>query len=454
MNFFKFCSIALVGTALSLSSCGKDEPKSPEEPDNGGNGEMAVLTPQESKTFLSNTAQKFLGKFKPADQKSFVRFAYYFGEKYGDLDLPDNFDVEGKETVVNSPAKFISHLRRGVQSTSPSEITRAAYEYVYDINFKQFAGEYVPGLQQWVKKKDSSDIIFSFTDEDGKPCELKISPSDGSSDGTITSTYEEYDYWDEEMYSETVIINYSIPKTITFTLKQNDNVLASGHIKSKIDIKGHKLEADVKVSVANLEATSKLDGTDSKITQNAELKVSNETVLTEKAEINGNNLCNLDVIQSTLEKEESNRDDLLKFFSNGIANIDILGDVQLYGKMKLNRDVLEAFDNSYCEWGYGLTKSEAEEIINSSVKALNNNIEALLKYQNKSTTQASLLFTKGIDSWGGSQYGEYYVDGVMKFADDTTYSVEEYFSRGFASVADSWENLIESYEKMWESVIR
>lgn len=455
MKFFKFAPCALAAIAFTFASCGNDNKnEEPQTPDEGGQGSMEVMTPEESKDFLSQTAIDFIDKFNPSDQREVIKFAADFTKMYGDLELPENFCIDEEETY--SPNAFVNALKRGVESYSPSMISRAAYEYTYNIDFAQFAGEYVPGRSAWIKQKDSNDVIlFAFSDSKGNDCELRIKASDGTSDVSVSYTYEEEgDYWDDEDYVETTNINLSIPRTINFTLKQGANVLASGYVKSKIDIKGHQISADVKVSVANLEATAVLNGTDSKIAETAKLNVSGQNVLTETAEINGNNLCNVDAIKKSLEKEDASSDELLKFFTGGVVNVDVLGAVQIYGSTKFNRDVLKAFEDSYCEWGYDYSESQARQIVNSAVSALNKNVDVVVKYNKTSTTQASVLFASARDNWGGSSYGEYYVESLIQFPDKTTYSFDEYFENGFHSVTDAWDYLIHNYERMWKNSLK
>lgn len=447
MKFLKFSVGACFALALAFSSCSKDDSGSePVNPDDGGSGEMSVLTPQESKTFLSNTAKNLMSKFDPSQQREFMKFAADFGEQYGDLEAPENFYIDEED----SPAYMMRALAKGVQEGSPAAITRTVYEYVYNINFKQFSGEYVPGHYSWVKKRDSKDIVFSFEDRAGNPCEIKVTASSDTSDGTITITDEDW-YWDE-YYKD--IYNFSIPCTMTLTVNQNGKTLAGATVKSKINLNGHSLDADVKVYVQNIEVQATVNGTDRKVTQTAKLLVSGETLITEKAEVTGNNLCNIDAIQNALDQEGDDSDVLLSFFDGGVANLDVMGDVQVYGQVTFNREIIRAVKNSECEWGYysDLSKSEAKEKVAAAAAAFNKYVSAVLKYQNKSTTQATLFFETAQHSY--SNWGYFEVEPQLMFEDETTYSFEEYFSYGFSSVTTAWDDLISSYEHVWRSVSR
>lgn len=446
MNFKKFAIYAFVGVAVSATSCSKDN--TPESPEEGGKGEMEVMTPVESKTFLGETANKFLNKFRAADQAEVIELASYFSDSYGHLDLPDAFYFDDDDEPLYDPAEFMHALGKGVAKGSVDQITRAVATYTYNINFDRLKGEYVPGIQQWVKKKDSNDIIFQFTDANGKNCEMKVILSGDTSDVDINWTEEWYDYYDNENYSEKYVYNISIPRTVKVSLTQGGKELANGSVKSHIDVKNHKVEADIYAKVANIEATAKMDGTDTKITQNSEMKVSGETLVKTTAQINGNKMCDLDAIQASAENEDSNNDDLLSYLHDGLANIDVMGDVQFYGTVTLNGNVIDALDN-YFEYGYGTTQAEAEADADRAVSALNSNVTVAVKYNNKATTQATLTFKKKVSNWGNGK-GYFYIEPLIKFeSDNTTYSFEEYFERGFSSVEDTWDALISNYEKLW-----
>lgn len=99
MKFINYLSIAACASMLALgaASCSSDDPGN--EPDGGveGGGDGSItkeLTPEESKTYLEETAKKTLNKFNPDDQKPLVDLLNNFDERYGDLDMPDNFPFD------------------------------------------------------------------------------------------------------------------------------------------------------------------------------------------------------------------------------------------------------------------------------------------------------------------------------------------------------------------------
>lgn len=433
-KILKFAFIC--GLGLSLAACG-DKAKSPDEPDKPS-GSMEELTPAESKEKLETAAKEFLGKFKAGDQQEFIEFCAFFGEEYGDLDAPAEFEVDEDVDDVN-PGYFLRALASAMETGNVTRATNATITYTYSLDFEKWKGLYVPGINRWVKKSDSNDIIFQFNDANQNLCELKATLSGGNSDGSFTVTDEYYDWYYEEEVTENNVYKYKIPKNIKVTLTNGSNkTLATAIVNSDINVSGHKFKVDASVEVANVIAAATIDGSDTKVTENCSLTVSKEELLATTATITGNNLCNLD---NYLTYEDMDDDELaeemLKLFETGSAVVSVMkNQVRVDASMKYNRDVYKAITTSYND------KSDIEK----ACAVLDNNITAEVSFDNTKTVQANLV-------WGYvSDYGYYDFEPLLKFEKDgTTYSFEDYFSKGFSSVESAWESLIDNYERVWKN---
>lgn len=429
MKLFKTC---LIGTmALGFVACSDDKPDKPQEEGNLS-GTMEEMTPTESKKFLESTANEFLDKFRTSDQADLVRLCSYFCEEYGDLDLPREFEIE--ETIEEAdPIKMMRAFISTFEDGNATRAGAASITYTYSLDFDKFKGVYVNGNKRWIKKGDSNDIIFEFKDQNGQDCQLKATISSKTSDGSIT--------WSDEYYYDEVedyVYNFRIPKEINITLTQAGNQLASSKVESDIDVKGHKINVTANVNAANVSTAVKLEGTDTRVKETSSLAVSGSTLVTTEAVINGNKLCDYEVYI----KDEDIDDKLLSILTDGTASVSVLNKVRVDAKATYSQALYNALSREYFY---------AEDAIKKAIDTLNRDLTATVHYNNKTTVQAQLLWDYKTYSWG-SNY-EYSVEPKLYFpSDGTSSSFVEYFGKDFSSVVTTWENLQESYKKVWDSV--
>lgn len=438
---------------LVLTGCGKDDENGGENPEGpGGQGSMEVMTPEQSKSFLQDASIDFLNKFNPEDQKQVIELAAYFSEEYGDLDAPDEFDIDddGDYDYSGSPAGFIKAMAKAAKGDLDA-MSRAAFTYSYTFNFNKFAGIYEPSRnrRQWVKTGSSKDIVFRFTNRMAQPVELKITQSGGSSDIEYTEKYTDWDYWTDEEYEEIYKYYISIPKNVTATLTENGKQLAHTTVVSSINLDGHTISADVEATLMNIKADARVNGTDTKVEASANFYVSGAKIGNTYVTINGSNLCN----HKKYESFEDMDDDQLyaefaKMFQNGSCGVDILGKVQAYGQVNYYRDLPYDLGSYYDDEDYD-SQYSAQADCQKACDRLNKNVTAQLRYNNTTTNQATIQFYPEFDKWG-SNYWEYWISARLLFPDGTTYDIESYFDN-FTNVSNKWETLIEAYERIWDS---
>jgi len=453
---------------LFFTACGDDDdeldpsgggtvvnPNDPDIPggDDNPSGSMELLSGPEAKQHLSSTANEFLSKFRTRDQQELMNLTGYFLDKYGDIDLPEQWnDVIDENSSYYSPARFMRALSRYAASGNGASLAAAVSTYTYNFNFPAFTGVYEPGYYRWDKVADSSDIIFRFADRSGARVELKVTASSSSSQ--VDFDYEDswYDYWSDQRYTDRYYNHLSLPHTISLSLTRGGDTLASGKIDSRVNINGHTFSADITATAANVSVSANVSGTDSQITTTATQAVNGAQLVNMTATLTGNKLCNKDAIRDAVENGMDN-DDILSFFQNAKGSADIMGKVQLSLDGRLNRSVLDVIDDGcYWDcWDYS-SRSEAESACRSAINTLNDAFKGEVRYNRSSTLQATLLFKPYFDSWYGDQYWEYGVDMVLKFAaDNSEFGLGEYFERGFSSVSDLWETTIDSYVNAWDA---
>lgn len=430
-----------------LAGC-TDDKKDNEEvtptPPPGPIGEMEVMTPEQSKVFLQNTATKALDLFKPEDQKAIIELGAYYEEQYGDYDFPE-FDLESPRSYM----KALSQAARG----NIDALASAATSYTYTIKFDSFTGIYEPNekREEWVKTGESNDIIFKFKNKANQPVELKMTQSGGVSDVDFSLIDWDWDYNDKTGQYEEYEIKYnyflSIPKTLSLTLTENGNVLAFSNVQSSIDVKAHTLSANIQSTLMNISAEAKVTGTDSKVEASSEVTVSGTKLASAYAAVNGSNLCNKSKYESFEDMEDDEIEaELAKMLKSANAQVDILGEVQVYGQANYYREFPRDITGYYDSYDYENDKSAAQSEGQKACARLNQNVKTQVRYNNTATDQATIQFLLGYESWGS--YGwEYFVTNNILFPDNTSYELDGYFEN-FTTVSNKWDMLVSSYEKM------
>ncbi len=461
MKFLKFLPLALCTCALfGITACGDDTDDDDfDDPTTDVDGpSMEVYSPEESKEFLGNTAETVMNNFNAEEQKEVIELSGYFSEKYGDLELPANFAFQTEEEKTTktrahsyNPAPFMRAIGRGAKG-NPSELTRAAYYYTYNINFDSYKGVYEPGEYEWNKVAESNDVIFNFTGANGVACQLKVTASANTSDADIEYK-EEWEDWDWETdstftSSDNFAFHLRIPHEMTATLTQNGKELAITKVVSSIDVKNHTSNANASARIANIDVLGTVNGTDNLVNGNAEIMVNGKSIVTASAKMNGRDLCNVDKLMKAEEDEASAAD----FITSLSAVSDIQGQVQLVGNYNINNAVLEAFDSEYAHYDYE-TEADAERACNRGIDVLRKNGNVELHYLGSQTVQATLDYKPVSESYKGDYYSyfHYWIEPVIKFNDGSTMSFGDYFEDedGFENVLNTWSSLADSYMRLF-----
>lgn len=449
MNFKHLMALMLCGTMLlAVPACGDDGPSNPgENPNptpNPGTHQPSdkEYTPEESKEFLEDVAEEFLNKFNSSDQQKVISLCSYFAEEYGDLEMPENFEIDEEE--VYNPASYMAALGQGAKNFDMGAMTRAGYQYIYRVNFPHFTGIYRPAGDEWKKVGNSDDIIFKFYNRNGQDCSIEVKASSNSSNETLDFEDEWYDgyKWNTDTYKYII----QLPREVNVKVKENGVTLAESTIKSEVSISGHRMSADVMTTVANLSAHGVVNGTDTRITSNVTLNVSGTQIMQATATIDGNRMCDYDYIKRHAENETL---DALDFFNSGVAKTDILGKVQIDANLTFNEAIMDALEQTYWDYYDGsesYCQQQAQNAINTFKRYLTTNI----RYNNTATSQATLDYR--IKKENDSYYGWGYIEivPVLHFNDNTTYEFDNYFGSGFGNVTNLFESLIDSYENAWD----
>lgn len=440
-----FYSFMIGALALSIASCKDDKAKDPDGPGDVS-GSMEELSASESKKFLAETANEFLNKFSPSQQQDIIKLSAYFEDTYGDLDMPKEFEIE-EEITEPDPLRLIKAFAATFGEGNATRAGAAAITYTYTLDFDKFKGVYIPGGSRWVKANDSNDIIFRFNDASGNQCELKAELSGDKSSGTISWDEDYYDYYEGDV-TEEYVYNINIPKDVTVTLTQGGKNLANAKVNSSIDFKKHTINVTANVTAANISTALKVDGSDTQVTQTSSLTVSGEELVATSATVTGNHLCDYEFF---INNEDEDTQDLLpQVLSTGKATVSVLKKVRIDANGTYSNDLYEALDTEYDNYEFK-TQNAAETAVNKAIDTLNKQIKAEVRYNNKETVQATLTWDYDLDTWGSNSFEYYIVPQITFVKDQTSYTFDEYFSKGFSSVENAWEDLQESYKKVWDA---
>lgn len=429
--------------ALVLASCSEsDGGGKGSGNDDHGTGSMEILTPEQSKEFLQAAASELMNQFNPNDQKEAVELAAYFGEKYGDLEMPSNWDFE---EYKYSPYAFMKAVGQAAKGNIEA-LTRSVYKYTYNVKFSDIAGVYEPGYEEWVKTATSKDIVFKFKDQNGSPVELKVTQSGGESD--IDYSWIEDDEWDGDRYEYYYYL--SIPKNVEATLTANGKKIANAKCVSSIDMNGKNFTADATANLQNLSATTKTTGNNNKVQSNTSISINNNLICTSTADLNGSRLFDEEMWASIDSEDEDYDVDFGKIFKNASCKADLLGKIQVYGDATYYDEFIDDTYNDFDLYDYG-TVDNAQKACQNACNRLNDHFKIKLKYNGTATDQGVIKFVPYVEKDYYDTY-VYYIPQLL-YPDETTYDID-YYINSFSNMGSSIESLLAAYENMWEQAIR
>ena len=426
----------MAAAMIGFNSCSEDNNSGVDDGGTGGGNPGApveALSPEDSKAYMESVAKDVMGCFDPQDQASTITLCKYFVDTYGNLDEPEEWELDSNDNDYFSARKLLNGLYRSVVRRDAGSLTRAV-NYVYD--FERFSGVYEPGQYCWVRTADSDDIVFKFRNAGGVVCVATAKGSGGESSGTVDG------------------YTGRLPKNVKVTLTEGTATHLDAEILSDINEQVHTATAKVNASSANIVVSSDLNATDTRVTNLSVVTVSGRTLVKANAVLTGHDMCNRSVVEPLI------RDDmrLYDLVDKGEVNVDVLGRLQFKGNLGSFGDIADHLDAYYDSYD-DLSKDQAQQAIENDCKRLNADVNVGV-YYSSSVEQAKLRFQPELyeddyfDSYSGNHY--YYWDWsvlpVLYFtADGTTYDFESYFGNSrFSSVESQWDILYNSYKNLWK----
>lgn len=420
----------IYGTAVLMAlctpvftSCGDDSKEKDEPTPDGPNKPSGQLTPEESKVYLEDAGKAFLQQFKPEEQQQLIELVSYFEDHYGYLEAPEEWEEDDSDWGYYSmnPNDAFRALKAAMHGNA-SAMTRAASVY----EFRTYSGIYQPGSKgRWEKTGDSDKIIFRFF-KNGETCELTASDLKAGE-------------WRPSEFDTNITEMYILPYKVGVSLTEKGKELMKGTISFVPNYKNKTCTASYDVTAANLRMTANLNATDTRIVMKAQGTVNGKTLIDSDATLEGNHLCDYDVLKVT--------EDFSSLLDNASANMDIIGKVQLKSKGSHFDKVGKLLGNTYTSYNSN-NYEDGRKKCDKDCKELNRYIQTGV-YYGTNTQQASIEYQPYLYGDTNSWW-QWAPESVICFSDGTTYEFNEFFGDSqFLSVKNLYEDLVESYMKLW-----
>ena len=405
---------------------------------------LPVETPEEQKKALEQTALAFVDEVAAANFEEVAELATYLAERYSE----DNYDYESLEDWSEDCYDAL------VRTFEKTEISEGRYEHwdgsyitsVYIEDYysvicaaSNYTGKFEAKNGFW-KYSEADDLSFHVKDDQGRPCVLRLTTSGntkkvyvGNDYNYISGSYDYENYVDSTYYSVDEFY-LMVPEVITVTLQQDGDYIAKAVLKADLSsMKGE--EFDLRKDKYNVTATLEFNGyafavenflyaPEKGSSVAMSFKKGNKSLFSVKAS------ADIDVANEEFYGSENNK-----------VEIDVMGRVQIKGNM--SGDIVEAYEELE-----EIYDADNESMLRKQLNKVNSLMDLNLYYDNLSTPSAKFEL-RAFES--ESNNGEWNIEPVIVFADETSYGIEEYFNEdNFKKVIRAIERLGEDYEDLLE----
>ena len=220
-------TFALMLTAPVVTSCGDEEDEKIENPDKplSPNDSIPVQSPVNQKEFLEETGIQLMNQLNASDFQNVEDLARYVGEfvieeyDYSEVEEWSQGCLEDMITPLGNEEKEYGW---GIEKIS---------NYACLYRASAFTGHFVAKDGVW-KYSKANDLQFTFNDEAGKTCVLKLTTSGKKK--TVyageSTDWVDYDYSDEIGYIDYIDKfenRVEVPEKVVLTLTQGGKAIAT-----------------------------------------------------------------------------------------------------------------------------------------------------------------------------------------------------------------------------------
>ena len=454
----------MFAATLSFTACGgSDDPDSPDvpeqpdtptTPDEPSKGE--ALSPTEQKQRLDNIAREFMQNIPSTDFKSYADLGNHLNDTYSDYDW---------DNVGDWARKCWDDARTAVGGKPTVEQDSYGYcvytEYKSLLLASNFVGHFKAdnGSRTWVKESGKfDDLQFTFTDQNGKTCVLKLETGGkvqkvylaNVEDWTDYESKNENGIWKYYDYYDRTQCTIGVPENIAVTLTQNGTQLVKATVKVGL---GSLTGENFDISKGNLTASALVEMSNGYKFDVAQVAYSgnSKAFLSYSMSKNGTKLASVTVAGDvsgipSCNVEAFTRDDFDADFDsatgkNVLVKIDILGKLQLQGKVTDLRKYAELLDKAD-------ENDDNEQKFKQYLSSANGCADISLFYDNTSVEQAKMQFDAFSDTYGGYTYWD--AEPVLVFKDGSSNCMFDVFFNDvdFKATIDAFRDLVEKYENL------
>ncbi len=483
-NFGKLTMLLITFMSLSFNSCGSSSSDSensnvtPNSEYSGVTPDPEVsddMTPAEQKTYLDKVGKEVLNLMPSQDFSAIGDLAKYIRKTYiqGKSDswsnvenwAKDCFDAASQETGITDTEEE-QNSYQGYEYTYVNIYTKIYTNYNALLIASNFTGHFTYTNGKWVRS-NANDLQFSFTDQNGQPCELKLTTSGNvvPVHATEISDRTGYDYDSKTVgniyysYSNTYYdrtkLTIGVPENIVVTLTQNgSNVVQttvktslSGITNEEFDISKSSLTCSTLIELNN---GYKFDLSQVAYSGNKEAAVSftmsnrnaNLVTIGLSSNISGLPSCFI-----------TNKDELGEAISDNIdaakgeVGVQVIGKVQVKGQFTNARKFYDYMENAR-------DNDTDESQYKSYINQANSLVDLNMYYNGSSSKQAHVKLMPFQEQ---KYYGKSYwmSKPVLVFKDDTSYStLSAFFSESdFKSLMDTFKSVANQYAKLIDEKI-
>lgn len=434
-----FVALVLTVSACVISSC-----KGPINNDPTGGllpepkDTMAVLSPDEQKSYLVEVGKELINTFNPEDQRAAVELADELYSKYQEYDweaISSEFDEELEDIYSTEFESFFGMPRRMVDAINGKKkisledkeilLTLSKFGRVIEFDDKNKTVK--------ITKTNDPSITAIFSDAKGTKCELKVWGEGKEIEGSYTYEYDE----------SKRTIRVKVPTTIKMHLKHGSNSLISFTFQWDTNIKDY-VNTSLSLQVTNLVFAEEIKVSTTEASIVFSLSYGDKGLIAAAVNLPKYELIDWEGGKDITEEEGENwleeygekYTSMLGTVGKGEVKLDVLGKIQLRGGVTDGAALVDAYYN-WGETNYSNELTQCEDLC----AFLNKYLYASIYYNNTITEQAKVLMQVYEDYYG------YAVEPILYFPlDETSIAVMTYFnSSKFLNLFDLVEELANSY---------
>lgn len=444
MKTMKWLPIILCG--LALIGCEKSSNG------NGGGGEeqkqdLNAMSPEEQKQYLVDAGKEFINTFNTNDQKFVIELADGLYRKYESYDWEQLGD-DMEQIYRDKYESFFGLPKRYAQMAEQKRIpTLAMMEQIFSFatDSRNFTVDERTKTIIVTKSTDNA-CTATFTDEQGKPCSLRVWGEGATTEYTVS--YRED--------GTTKRIRAQIPEKIYMRLMQNNSQVIGVSISLNTKRNDH-LTLGAVIAVANLKWKFDVNITSTRGNMAFAMSYDSKSMIAATIDLPKYQLFDKDKDDSVdsweewAEKYADRYESLIGQVGAGDCVIQIMDKAQIKAHITDGGSLYDAIMNWDRKYDNRSSSLEAQKALCSII----NQYATAGLYYNSETMQAKVIAQpvdyqeEYYDSYSGRLITETYYDiePVLFFPKDlTTYSFTEYFSSSkFSILRGMSEDLINKY---------